>query len=969
MNTAEQHFDTFEQLLTPIERALEVCADDTSQTGVARQCLMDAAEALEFAAEETWLTSVQTLAGLLEIVECFADGSDEQMIDVSAEIVEFVKSAFPKVSRALSDPSSVETLSLLDLTEEAEQRWGEYLTLVGRDTSWGDSSLDQEIEMSIGEAENSEDTADAEQSGLPMQQVDLILSTLGGEANNDVNQAERRGDEAGSSKESQCSAADTELAKAFSPEQVKLDAELLEAYLEDVEQCLTSMERAVFEFEQTSDSEATIQQVGRDLHTLKGASASVGLGNLAAHLHSVEEWLQAAGQVTNSEQLDPVLSCVDAVRSQVDVLQQPADSEGAKVHPTSVVSQAARHTLPVSFSHDRSDEPGDESVRVKSQQLDRLMDLLVELVTWRRRRDQRVIEIDRAADELSRCTLRLESLANQHGLSRVIPQVAGTEAESTELQQARRYLTEITSDVREIASTLQDSRQSMADENRSISQFLQQFRQQLVQLRRLPLSGLFQRLQRVARDAARIENKQVRLEFIGEHAGLERSLQERLYEPLLHLVRNAVGHGIESPEARVKAGKSAEGTITLEAFGSSHLLILEIRDDGGGFDFEAIRRRGHERGLLPADRSVSEQELTQLIFHPGFSTRSETNEVAGRGIGMDVVAAALDRCNCQIDVDSALGRGSTFRLSIPLPSVIEHSLIIRSGGQLFGLPMQFVMSTSDPKSPSPEGAPLVIRPLLSMADVLGVHRMENDDSQRTLSVKQLTNCRGRHDDSDRMLPRGSHGGPLDQLDFSVDDILGTEEVVVRPLPQLLRRHPLLSGVSLSGAGEVLLLLDGNRLEQTGAMLASTATTADRRVNVQRSDCSNAAEQRRILVADDSLSARRRLVQTLRPYGFDITEVSDGVEALDLLREESFDAVFSDLEMPRLGGFDLLTELKREDRQPCKPVVIVTTRSEVETQERAQQLGADGFVAKPVTATAIEDVLKQLAMIPLTTNEG
>ncbi|MCA9109377.1 MAG: response regulator [Planctomycetaceae bacterium] len=955
MNTAEQHPDTVEQLLIPIEQALDVCAHDPSYSGVARQCLISATEDLESVADDSWLSSVKTLASLLEIVECFADGSDEQMTEISENIIDFVKSALPNVGASLADPLAVEAASLLTLAEEARHRWGEYLTLVGSDSSWETSALDQAIDS---------DDADGDQfTDLSTQQVDLILSTLGGGANTANDRDHEPESISGQSNAVPQAVKNATSIKVFAPEQIDLDDELLEAYQEDVEQCLASMERAVLEFENSSDSTAPLQQLGRDLHTLKGASASVGLVNLAAHLHSVEEWLQSAGSVTDSQQLEPVLTCVDAVRTQVNSLKKSPAADSANVRPVTDAPQVARQSLPVSFSHDRSDEPGDESVRVKSQQLDRLMDLLVELVTWRRRRDQRVLEVDRAADELSRCTLRLESFANQFGFSSSYSHRPGSDAESTDRQQARGYLKEITSDVREIASVLQSTRQSMADENRSVSQFIQQFRQQLVQLRRLPLSGLFQRLQRVARDAARVEQKQVRLEFIGEHAGLERSLQERLYEPLLHLVRNAVGHGIESPEIRRKAGKRAEGTITVEAFGSSHLLILEIRDDGGGLDFDAIRRRGHERGLLPADRSFSEQELTRLIFHPGFSTRSETNEVAGRGVGMDVVAAALDRCNCQIDVDSVAGKGTTFRLSIPLPSVIEHSLIVRCGGQLFGMPMQFVLSTSD-TMPTSKNA---VQSALTMADVLGVRRTDEAGSQRILSIKRLTNSRNRHENSNRMLPRGSHGGTLDQLELSVDAILGTEEVVVRPLPQLLRRHPLLSGVSLSGSGEVVLLLDGNRLEQAASSLASSDLNADRRVSDQRANHPQIADLRRILVADDSLSARRRLVQTLQPYGFEITEVSDGLEALEVLRTESFDAVFSDLEMPRLGGFDLLTELKRGDRDPAEPVVIVTTRSEAETQERARQLGANGFIAKPVSATAVEDVLRQLALIPSTTH--
>lgn len=961
MSTTEQHSASVEELLTPVKQSIDLCADDPSRAGQAQQTLLGLADAVESAADESWLLAVRTLARLFEIVECFADDTDEQMTQVSQEIVAFVQSSFSLISTSLEEPLPESMSRILELVDKSHECWGDYLTLVDSGPVISASSLDEEVCSRIDEERN-------DLSSASPHQVDLILSALGGsvEVTEEVVAlaAPEEVSEEHPSQPAPPPANDHDgPVTTFAPQHVEMDPELLEAYLEDAQQCLSSMERSALAYEQNSSTQAPIQQLQRDLHTLKGASASVGLNRLAEHIHGVEEWLQSQENLPDQVQLDPVLACVDAVRSQVDALSHRTAPQlvTQTASPSPIPTPAS--TLPISIGHDRADEPGDESVRVRSSQLDRLMDILVELVTWRRRRDQRVLEIERAAEELNRCTLRLESAANQQDLGQGSGLSAGGDGASTDEQRNRKSLQEITSDVREIATTLTSARQSMMEENRSVTHFMQEFRQQLVELRRLPLTGLFQRLQRVARDAARVEQKQVRLEFVGEHAGLERSLQERLYEPLLHLVRNAVGHGIESPEDRLKMGKSSEGTITLEAYGSSHLLILEIRDDGAGLDFDAIRKRGHERGLLPTDRTVSEQDLSRLIFHPGFSTRNETNAVAGRGVGMDVVSAALDRCNCQIEINSIRGKGTTFRLNIPLSSVVEPTLIFRAGGQLFGLPTPFVQATSHacesiwpPKQPTG-------RQRLSLADVLGVAPAEKSITRRTLTVRQLAHSRESQNLSQGISQASSNVEQIDQLSFAIDELVGTEEVVVRPLPPLLRRHPLLSGVSLSGAGEIVLLLDGNRFIQAGTTITSNSAADSSAL----SEDVDSVSPRRLLVADDSLSARKRLVQTLASYGFEITEVSDGAEALDVLRTETFDAVFSDLEMPRMSGFDLLTELKGGNRQPCEPVVLVTTRTESGTQARAQQLGADGFLAKPVSAESVEDILRKLDMIPVTKN--
>ena len=253
-------------------------------------------------------------------------------------------------------------------------------------------------------------------------------------------------------------------------------------------------------------------------------------------------------------------------------------------------------------------------------------------------------------------------------------------------------MTEIANDLLELGRSLRELYEPVADENLTISRFIRHFRQELMQLRRVPLGGLFRRLQRAAHDVARIEGKKAQLVLVGEDVGLERSIQEQLYEPLLHMVRNAVSHGIESESTRIAAGKNPLGTVTLEAHGGSNLLVVTVRDDGRGLDYDALRRRGIEMGLIPVDRPATRSELSRLIFHAGLSTRRDATEVSGRGVGMDVVATTLERMHSWVEVDSTPGAGTTIRLLIPRHSVIEHVMVFRSGGQEFGLPTQFVQT-------------------------------------------------------------------------------------------------------------------------------------------------------------------------------------------------------------------------------------------------------------------------------------
>jgi chemotaxis protein histidine kinase CheA len=280
---------------------------------------------------------------------------------------------------------------------------------------------------------------------------------------------------------------------------------------------------------------------------------------------------------------------------------------------------------------------------------------------------------------------------------------------------------------------------------------------------------------------------------------MERSLQERLYEPLLHLVRNAVSHGVEDAPVRTSGGKPSSGTVTLEARGGLSSLVVLVSDDGRGLDADAIRRRGVELQLLDPVEPVSEPELFRLIFHPGFSTRRRTTEVSGRGVGMDVVARTLRSLRGRVDVDSVPGRGTTVRLTIPLHSVIEHTMIFRAAGQLFALPMRAIdAANADASRMGDLGGDDL--PVVSVRELLRLGEDETPGAEKLLFVRRLLQ-------GDASAARRSQA----RIALAVDEILGPEEVVVRPLPPVLKRHPLFAGATLAAGGQTVLIFESQRL--------------------------------------------------------------------------------------------------------------------------------------------------------------
>ena len=652
--------------LAAVEAALDEFDLRLEPLVIAAESLQQTAQSAHEASHDIVERCAKLLARILEVVVWSSEGEQHTSFPGAEEIVQFVRAAATTLRAALDEqPGALQQVS--ELTSEATRRWGEWIDLLDdNDKSSEAGAWPEEIRELTDSEEDADLPEEVDSDAIPSaEELTRALAAIG---------CQQQASELGEypSGRTQPASASIEAPRLLLQQTVDLEPELLEAYLDDAARCLASLEAATLRLEQVPHDRSSLKQVCRELHTMKGASASVGLNDLANYLHAVEESLQhACESPSGSIQVEGMLASVDAVRklfTQLSSRQAPARNDSDRV----------LHR-PAEFQDNAFDST--DTIRVESSRLDRLMDMLAELVMLRNRRESQVAELQTSNDELLRCatTLRVEA-------DNVAPTVTIRE---------RHPLNEIAADFLEIARNQREICQRVTEENLVVSGFIRNFRQELTELQRLPVAGLFRRLQRAVRDAAQREGKQVRLQMLGEHAGLERSLQERLYEPLMHIVRNAVSHGIEPEPLRVAAGKDPVGTIELEALGGSNLLVLEIRDDGKGLDYDAIRRCGVERGLIAPQQPTSREELAQLIFHPGFSTKAESNAVSGRGIGMDVVAETLRRMSSWIEVESAPHRGPRIRLSIPLRSVIQPAMVFRCAGQLLAVPMQVVHCAGD----------------------------------------------------------------------------------------------------------------------------------------------------------------------------------------------------------------------------------------------------------------------------------
>ena len=708
------------------------------------------------------------------------------------------------------------------------------------------------------------------------------------------------------------------------------DRELLEAFLDDANRCLESIENSLLIIEADPQNSEAILQVGRELHTVKGASATVGLSELAAEVHQTEELIESKTELS-SDQVVTLLAKIDSIRVQINTLQpnnKPASTDVA-------VSQAEQSGNRNALTFDS------DSIRIRSSQLDRLMDFLAELVVLKNRRDNHLDEYLSVVSELDNCTSRLRLAAEE--ISEWASGFAGEGVSGSNV------FDELSSDIGEIAQSLKQLHKPIHKDNQAISQGIGQFRQEIMKLRRLPVAGMFRRLQRSIRDAAMTEGKEVRVSFVGEDVGLEHSLQETLLDALTHVVRNAVSHGIETPEQRTKHHKDGCGLVKLHAMSSGSQFLLRIEDDGQGLDFDRIRMRGYEVGLIRPGDSPTNSELAQLIFHPGFSTRESASEVSGRGVGMDVVANVIRRLYGRIEIDSKPGKGTTFSISIPLRSGIEHVLIVESDDQLYAIPTHSVASTTDEaKTGKQKGTDDAERHKNSIAKLFTGNTTKPEKQTLTVETLRADTGVGRRARDERELTT-----------YGVERIISPEEVVVRSLPTILRKHPFFDGVTLSGASKIALIADPEKLvnytkSHRDSQQGQLVTPGEPALNgtVQYDPTKTTVRGTRALVVDDSLSARRLLVRHLTEMGIECVQAPNGEDALAAIENEHFSLILTDIDMPRMNGIEFITHLKASEWRDI-PVAVISGRDENDIRARVNQYDGIEIFTKPVDISRLK----------------
>jgi two-component system chemotaxis sensor kinase CheA len=685
-------------------------------------------------------------------------------------------------------------------------------------------------------------------------------------------------------------------------------------------------------------SEEAITEATRLAHTLAGAAAVVELRQMETAAHGLEQlfreiranqqYLDAEAQRQIESRLDAMAETMRALDGGPVASHGVTDEDHASTHFVDPLATDGSISRPVVETNLRDAStslaatPG-ETVRVSVDSLDRLMRSSSEMFAdnqhvARLTRQLSALQLEVNDLERERGTIRRTALSSIHKL-----------AATPEFTRVSRYLESVD---RQVSSLAKRTRQLSVEQRRVAWQLRTrsaQVQRDVYEARLVPAHSIFQGFRKMVRDLARSEHKDIEFEAVGLDVRADRMVLQELKDPLMHVLRNCVSHGVESPQQRRDAGKLESGRVTMSLEVASGRLNVVVEDDGGGIDIEQVRRRAVERGLLTeaAAEHQSSDEIMSVVFEPGFSTVDAVTELAGRGMGLSIVHDAVARLQGQVKLSPRERGGTRVSVSVPVFVSTHRVLLVACGDQTIAIPTQGVerlLRIRKDKLESVEGQPVVTherRPirLTQLCDVLGQAESPNcDDQGMTMSVvliKSGARC----------------------LAVSVDALLEERDALIMNLDEFAESSQLAGGILLDD-GQVALVVQPTEL----------LDAAQNRRTSQPPASSPAVEQAgpaKVLIVDDSFTTRTLEKNILEAQGYEVSVAIDGVEAMSQLRQHKFALVITDIEMPRMDGYALLEQMKADRRLASIPVILVTSRDRQEDQQHGLDLGADAYIVK------------------------
>ncbi|MCL1634486.1 Hpt domain-containing protein [Luteimonas sp. SX5] len=751
-----------------------------------------------------------------------------------------------------------------------------------------------------------------------------------------------------------------------------LDPELVDIFVEEGGDILDHADGLLAKLREAPEDREPLVGLQRDLHTLKGGARMAGIMAVGELGHAMETLLEAVAEhrcelgrdgvpllERGFDRLHAMIGRVAARRAVATPTGLIEEFDARARGETLVVAQSAaasRNSAPASepavdlkplsapIDTTQSDEDDiavrapQEQVRIRADLLDRLVNYAGEVAIYRARLEQQLGAFRAAMGEMEQTNARLRDQLRRLDIETEAQIIARYQREHeasdqtfdpleldrfSTLQQLSRGLGESAADLASLQQSMEDLTRQYETLLLQQSRVSSELQEGLMRTRMVPFDALVPRLRRVIRQAASETGKQVQLKLEGAQGELDRNVLERMTAPLEHMLRNAVAHGLETPQQRRKAGKPEEGTVRISMRREGSEVVLEVADDGAGLNRQAIRKRAEERGLVRADAILADADLDTLILESGFSTADAVSHLAGRGVGMDVVHSEVRQLGGALDIASRPKQGVTFTMRLPQTLAVTQAVFVRIGETSFAVPIASV-----------RGVGRIEREQLGAADAS--YRYGGEDYVLHDLGSLLGHAPAKAEGQMQVPLLLIRSGDL-RAAVSIDQVLGNREIVVKPVGPQVASVPGIFGATIMGDGSVVVILD-------------IAPLVRRHVAAPREPVAMPAAPERgvplVMVVDDSVTMRKVTGRVLERHNFEVITAKDGLDALERMTERVPDLMLLDIEMPRMDGYELATTMKLDPRLRNVPIAMITSRTGEKHRQRAFDIGVERYLGKP-----------------------
>ncbi len=740
------------------------------------------------------------------------------------------------------------------------------------------------------------------------------------------------------------------------------DDEFITLFLEEADEILENTQSLLERWQDSPDDMQLMKELQRELHTLKGGARMVGIvqmGDLSHHLESVLTRIVEGGSETNSLLQNLIQDSVDALAAMVENLRASIALEipegliqqiNAAINGEQIQEVVTKTKEKKPKKSQEPSEETEENIRVQASLINKLANMAGELSISRAHMEQYQQVVKNNLAEMDQTVIRLRDQLRRLEIETEV-QIFSNFADSDEefdpleldrfslMQQLSRSLIETVSDLTSIQEILK--RETRHSDNLLIEQARlgSDLQDGIMQTRMIPFGKISSRLQRIARVTAGELHKQVNFVIHGESIEFERTILNSLVAPLEHMLRNAIGHGIEDAETRKQAGKPEIANINVYLSREGSELVVKLTDDGAGLNIAAIYEKAQERGLIKPNAVVSKQELINLILQPSFSTAKKITQVSGRGVGMDVVTAEIKHLGGNLLIDSNTGEGTIFEIRVPLSLSVIQALIINIGEEAIAIPINYLEALRN--IPSSD--------IFCESDD-NYYYNYMDDKYRVFHLGELLGFNKSNTIDRPSIPALLIKTAEYHTVLLVDAIEGMQEIINKSVGKQLGIIPWISGASILGDGRVVLIVDVSGLNHQDRCLKLEELT---------SEAEKDQNLTKIMVVDDSITVRKITARLLERQGMEVLTAKDGFDAMAKLQTYTPDLLLLDVEMPRMDGYELATQIRNNPDLKHLPIIMITSRTGIKHREKAEKLGINRYLGKPFNDTELMENIRDL----------